>query len=58
MSKPITIYVHQDDPDLKAQIADLGKEEGSIYFGRTESVIAKMLLKDSLDRINKNGGHK
>jgi hypothetical protein len=49
----ITIYQQKKDPDdLKRMIRDLKKHDGenNAYHGRSESEIAKMILREALKK--------
>jgi hypothetical protein len=49
----ITIYFsRKEHGDLKKQIGDLGKHDGSQFHGRSESEIARMILAKGLQRAS------
>jgi len=54
-NKTITIYPKKQDPDLKRMIRDLQKHDGANnkFRDRSESEIAKMILREGLEKIHK-----
>jgi hypothetical protein len=52
MAKTITIYLGPDDEDIKRMIQDLraNQDESNPYSRRSESEVAKMLLKHEVRR--------
>jgi hypothetical protein len=52
----ITIYLSEQDIDLKKMLQDLKKHDGKLnrYSDRSESDIAKMILREALEKAHRH----
>jgi len=56
MAEPLTIYYNPEEKDLKDMIKQLASKEGSRFYGRSISAIARIILEEGLkEELKKEG---